>query len=177
MDDADRIVAVLGLVGRTGTVADHARPATVLPGSLNVVTARRELQSARQQMALVMSEYGAVAGIVTVEDIVEELVGEIHDEHDRDVAAAVHARDGTMVVPGTFPVHDLVDLGVRQPASGEVTVPGMVAEHLGRIPVPGDRIEVEGVGYQVLQVRGHAATRVRIRPTRSAHDGPIEGGA
>jgi putative hemolysin len=164
LDDADRVVSVLGLVGRTGVAGDHALQAPILPESLNAVTALRELQSARQQMALIVSEYGAVEGIVTVEDIVEELVGEIYDEHDRDVGAVVHASDGTMLLPGTFPVHDLVDLGLPQPVSGEVTVAGMVAERLGRIPARGDRVEVDGVIYEVQEMRRHAATRIRITP-------------
>lgn len=172
LDDADRVVSVLGMVGRMGVAGDHARRALVLPESLNAVTALRELQSARQQMALVVSEYGAVEGVVTVEDIVEELVGEIYDEHDRDVSAVVHEPDGTLVVPGTFPVHDLVDLGLSQPDSGEVTVAGMVAERLGRIPILGDRVEVDGVTYEVQEMRGHAATRIHIQPADPPLDDP-----
>jgi putative hemolysin len=104
LDDADRVVAVLGLLSRSGTVGDHARDALALPESLNAVVALRELQSARQQLALVVSEHGGVEGIVTVEDLVEELVGEIYDEHDRDVMAVVHESDGSLLVPGGFPL-------------------------------------------------------------------------
>jgi putative hemolysin len=156
LDDADRTISVLGLIGRTGTVAEHARSALALPESLNAVVALRELQTHRQQLALVVSEHGGVEGIITVEDLIEELVGEIYDEHDRD--------DGTMEVPGTFPVHDLVDLGLAQPASGEVTVAGMIAERLGRIPVRGDRVDLDGVIYEVQEMHRHAATRIRITP-------------
>jgi len=170
LDDADRVVAVLGLVGRTGRVADHARPAPVLPESLNAVTALRELQSARQQMALVVSEYGAIEGIVTVEDIVEELVGEIWDEYDRDVGGVVHEPDGRMVVPGTFPVHDLDDLDLPRPTSDEVTIAGLVAEHLGRIPTVGDRVDCDGLVCEVLEVRRHAATRIRVRAIGAPSD-------
>jgi putative hemolysin len=85
LDDADRSVSLLALIGRRGTVGDHARPALLLPESLNAVVALRELQDRRSQLALVVSEHGGVEGIITVEDLVEELVGEIYDEHDRDV--------------------------------------------------------------------------------------------
>jgi putative hemolysin len=164
LDDADRSVTVLGLVGRRGTVGDHARPATALPESLNAVVALRELQDARHQLALVVSEHGGVEGIVTVEDLVEELVGEIYDEHDRDVQAVVHEPDGSQVVPGSFPLHDLEDLGLQITSEEVTTVGGLVAEHLGRIPTAGDRVEIEGVSLEVLAVRRRTADRVRIHP-------------
>jgi putative hemolysin len=171
LDDADRTVTVLGLVGRTGTVADHARPATALPESLDAVGALRELQEARHQLALVVSEHGGVEGIVTVEDLVEELVGEIYDEHDPDVLGVVHRPDGSMLVPGTFPLHDLEDLGVEVSSEEVTTVGGLVAEHLGRLPRAGDRVEVQGTGFDVLSVRRRTADRVRIRPSPAARDG------
>jgi putative hemolysin len=163
LDDADRTVSVLGLVGRTGTVADHARPASVLPESLNAVVALRELQSQRQQLALVVSEHGGVEGIITVEDLVEELVGEIYDEYDRDILSVEHRTDGSMVVPGAFPLHDLEDLGVELASKEVTTIGGLIAEHLGRIPHSGDRAVIEGVELEVLTVRRRAADRVRIR--------------
>jgi putative hemolysin len=170
LDDADRTVSVLGLVGRSGTVGEHARPASALPESLNAVVALRELQSARQQLALVVSEHGGVEGIITVEDLVEELVGEIYDEHDRDVLTVVYEADGDVIVPGTFPVHDLEDLEIEvEVASDEATtVGGLVVEQLGRIPVAGDRVELAGFSFEVLSVRRRVAERVRIRVRSSA---------
>ncbi|HSK24228.1 MAG TPA: hemolysin family protein [Egicoccus sp.] len=163
LDDADRTISVLGLVGRSGTVGDHARPATALPESLNAVVALRELQSARQQLALVVSEHGGVEGIISVEDLVEELVGEIYDEHDRDVQEVVHEHTGAVIVVGTFPVHDLEDLGIEVEADEATTVGGLVVEQLGRIPVVGDRVELAGHNFEVLSVRRRIAERVRIQ--------------
>jgi putative hemolysin len=165
LDDADRTISVLGLVGRTGRVGDHARPATALPESLNAVVALRELQSARQQLALVVSEHGGVEGIITVEDLVEELVGEIYDEHDRDVPAVVREVDGAVVVPGTFPLHDLEDLAIElEVEDGEATtVGGLIVEQLGRIPVAGDQVDLAGHRFEVLAVRRRIAEQVRIR--------------
>jgi putative hemolysin len=170
LDDADRTVSLLGLVGRSGTVGDHAWPATALPESLNAVVALRELQSARQQLALVVSEHGGVEGIITVEDLVEELVGEIYDEHDRDMLNVVREADGALVVPGTFPLHDLEDLGIEIEVEGgeATTVGGLVVEQLGRIPVAGDRIELAGRSFEVLSVRRRIAERIRIRERTTA---------
>jgi len=162
LDDADRTISVLGLVGRTGTVGDHARAATALPESLDAVSALRELQTKRQQLAVVVSEHGGVEGIITVEDLVEELVGEIYDEHDRDVRAVVRHGDGVFLVPGSFPIHDLEDLGLEVTSEQVTTVGGLMLEHLGRIPEVGDRVELEGAQLEVLSVRRRAAEQVRI---------------
>jgi putative hemolysin len=162
LDDADRTVSLLGLVGRHGSVGDHAKQALVLPESLNAVVALRELQDQRRQLALVVSEHGGVEGIITVEDLVEELVGEIYDEHDRDVQAVVHEPDRRMMVPGSFPVHDLVDLGLDTVSLEATTVGGLLTEALGRLPEAGDTVEIEGNAFEVLETRRHTATRVRI---------------
>jgi putative hemolysin len=168
LDDAERSVSLLGLVGRHGTVGDHAQPALVLPESLNAVVALRELQDQRRQLALVVSEHGGVEGIITVEDLVEELVGEIYDEHDRDVQAVVHEADGSMVVPGSFPVHDLIDLGLDTVSEEATTVGGLLTEALGRLPVTGDTVEIDAHAFEVIETRRHTATRIRIRLRDSA---------
>ncbi len=162
LDDADRTNSVLGLIGHTGTVGDRARPATALPESLDAVSALRELQTRRQQLAVVVSEHGGVEGIITVEDLVEELVGEIYDEHDRDVRAVVRHGGGVFLVPGSFPIHDLEDLGLPMTSEEVTTVGGLIIEHLGRIPEVGDRVEIDGAQLEVLSVRRRAAERVRI---------------
>ena len=164
LDDADRLVSVLGLVERDGTVGDHARPASLLPERLDVVDALRRLQASRRQLALVVDEYGGVEGIVTVEDLVEELVGEIYDEHDAVGDAVVRTRDGALMLPGRFPVHDLADLGVAMTGGEATTVGGLVSELLGRLPDPGDVVDVDGHRLTVVAVEDNAVRRVRIDP-------------
>jgi putative hemolysin len=172
LDDADRTVSVLGLVGRTGTVGDHALPALALPESLNAVVALRELQTHRTQLALVVSEHGGVEGIITVEDLIEELVGEIYDEHDRDILSIERTSDGSVIVPGTFPLHDLEDLGLEVTSTEVTTIGGLIVERLGRFPRRGDRVDIDGTDLEVLAVRRRTVERVRIASGRSATDVP-----
>jgi putative hemolysin len=170
LDDADRTISVLGLIGHTGIVGDHARPALALPETLNAVVALRELQTQRQQLALVVSEHGGIEGIIAVEDLIEELVGEIYDEHDRDVLAVEHQADGSVLLPGTFPLHDLEDLGIDLPDRPEVTtVGGLIVDQLGRLPEPGDQVDIiHGLHIEVLTVRHRAPERVRLQQQASS---------
>ncbi len=181
LDDADRVVTLIDLVTATGTVDGRARPARVLPDSMAIFDALRELQQARQSLALVVDEYGGVVGIVTVEDLVEELVGEIHDEADRDVREAVRNADGSVTLVGHFPIHDLVDVGVELaadslPEGDFVTVAGLVNEHLGRLPEGGETFSVGGWDFRVDAVDGRTTARVTIRAADPGGHLPDGGG-
>ncbi len=136
----------------------------VFPESAHVLTTLREMQKLRAQMALVVNEHGGVEGIVTVEDFIEELVGEIYDEYDHvDVEFEVEP-DGTLVVPGRFPMHELVDHDVELPTGDYATVAGLVLDHLGRIPKAGERLEIADRTVEVRGVRHHTITAVAIHP-------------
>ncbi|MEV0629612.1 hemolysin family protein [Nonomuraea wenchangensis] len=148
------------------TAADVARPPLLLPDSLPVSDALRRFKAERQQFALVIDERGSVNGIVTLEDLLEEVVGEIYDETDRDVLAAVREADGALLLTGTFPVHDLPDLDVHleeRPDGDYTTVAGLVLTLLGHVPTaPGESVEIGGWRFQVVAVERHAITRVRL---------------
>ncbi len=167
--DLDEVVGVVhlrDLLGRQPSVADAARPALQLPDSLPVSEALRRFKADREQFAVVIDERGGVAGIVTLEDVLEEIVGEIYDETDRDVLAVRTMPDGSMVVPGSFPVHDLPDLGVELTDTSRgnyTTVAGLVLEALGRIPgTAGDRVDKGNWTIEVTAVGRNAITEVRL---------------
>ena len=164
---------VVGLVHLRKLVDQGDRPVTEVVGNLvaypetaGVLDILHEMQAGRVQLALVVDEHGAAAGIVTVEDLIEELVGEIYDESDRDVVRVQREPDGSLVLPGRFPVHDLVDVGVvGMPEGPYATVAGLVLDRLGRVPErPGDVVPVAGRTIEVLAIQGRAITQVRIGP-------------
>ena len=179
LDDADRTVSVVALARAEGTVGDHAVEASVLPESLPVLDALRQLQAAERRLAIVLSEYGGVEGIVTVEDLVEEIVGELRDEHDRDHPEVRHLPDGGMQLSGRFPLTDLSDVGVEFDAAAleSTSLGGVFAEMLGRLPRRGDRVRAQGWELEALSVRRRAVTEVALRPdpTAGSDAGPTTG--
>lgn len=165
--DLDRTVGVVhlrDLIGLSGAVEQVARPPLALPETLDVLSSLRQMRLAGEQLALVIDEHGGVEGIVTLEDVLEEIVGEIYDEADRDLIAVQHNDDGSVELSGAFPVHDLHELGVELPAGSYATVAGLLMEQLGRVPTTGDGVTLDGWAVEVLAVEGHAVTRVRIAP-------------
>ena len=171
LDDVAGVANLVDLVDATGRVGDHCRPATALPESLTVLPALRRMQRERQPLAIVINEYGGTEGIVTVEDLLEELVGELSDEFDRDVADVRREPDGSLVLPGSFPVHDLPDVGVDLPEGPYATVAGLVLDRLGRIPAGGETVTVGDWLLEVLEVDRNTVERLRLRPRDGAPDG------
>ncbi|TDC47155.1 HlyC/CorC family transporter [Micromonospora sp. KC207] len=169
LDDAVGVIHLRDLVGvPDGRPVDEcARPPMLLPDSLPVVDALRQFKAERQHIALVVDERGAVDGIVTLEDVLEEIVGEIYDETDRDARAVRTEADGAMLLPGTFPVHDMVDVGVElpgRPAGDYTTVAGLVLTLLGHIPtMPGEDVTIDGWELEVADIDHRAITAVRLR--------------
>jgi len=113
-------------------------------------------------MVLVTDEHGGIDGLVTVEDLVEELVGEIFDQHDEQASSVEHTAEGALILDGAYPIHDLVEVGVELPEGQYATLGGLVMERLGRMPRRGDEIEVGAWRLRVLDVRRNAVERVRL---------------
>lgn len=164
LDQVAGVVHLRDLLDSDDIVGAKAQTPLLFPESLGALEALRQMQESRVQLAIVLNEHGGTEGIVTVEDLIEELVGEIWDESDRDVAAAERAEDGSVTVPGSFPFHDLDDIGVVLPEGDYSTVAGIVLDRLGRIPdAPGDTVEIDGWHLEVLAVDRRAITRLRIK--------------
>jgi CBS domain containing-hemolysin-like protein len=121
----------------------------------------REMQKNNIRMAIVVDEYGGVAGLVTIEDLIEEIVGEIDDEHEK--AEVVRESDNSYIVPGNMDVDRLDELlGARPEGKESATVAGLVSEMAGRIPQKGEVIEEDGLRFEVLESTQRRVQRVRI---------------
>jgi putative hemolysin len=145
-------------------VRDVMRPIRGVPESKHVNDLLREMQEEGAHMAVVVDEYGSTAGIVTMEDMVEEIVGEIHDEHEPDRDVRLDA-DGSYVVSGSFDLGRLEDLLDFHPEEGteSTTVGGLVTEWLGHVPAAGETIDRDGISIKVL-----AANQLRVDQVRVA---------
>ena len=143
---------------------DLVRPAPMVPETRRLDDLLADLQRDRASMAVVVDEYGRTSGIVTVEDIVEEVVGEITDETDAAAAAIRTLPDGTLFARGHVPLDDLADHGVRLPshAEGVVSIGGWVFDRLGRLPRRGDVVRTDEFEVVVDTVRERRVESVRI---------------
>jgi putative hemolysin len=178
IDDVIGVIHLRELLDDDGRLADRVRQIPALPGNMRVPDALRELSMSRTQLALVVDEHGDIDGLVTVEDLVEEVVGEIYDETDKDIRSVQVAEDGSMILPGSFPVHDLVDIAIElphRPDGDYTTIAGLILAVLGRIPrSPGDVVTVDRWSFEVRAVRRRAITEVRVRPEPNAGVQPQE---
>jgi putative hemolysin len=180
LDDVVGVVHLRDLIGVPAErpIDDCARPPLLLPDSLPIADALRQFKAERQHIALVVDERGAIEGIVTLEDVLEEIVGEIYDETDRDVQSVRTEEDGTLALPGTFPIHDLPDIGVElddRPHGDYTTVAGMVLTVLGHIPTgPGETVSIDGWEAAVTAVEHHAITGVALRRLPAPADASVE---
>ncbi|MFQ5810007.1 MAG: hemolysin family protein [Armatimonadota bacterium] len=181
--DVDQIVGILyakDLIshirqGRMDTPAGEAvREAPRIPESSRVQDALRQLQRQRRAMAIVADEYGGVAGLVTLEDLLEEIVGEIEDEFDEEEALVRETGPGEYVCDARTTVPELNEaLGIELEETGHDTVGGLVYELLGHIPEPGESCRHEGLELTVEQVENRRIAKVRIVRLPDG-DGPQE---
>ncbi len=144
-----------------------ARPVIFVPETKHGSELLRELQQKKQQMAIAIDEYGSVAGLVTAEDLVEEIVGEIEDENRRAIPDAVREPDGSMVFRGSVPVERLEELlGVsieREPAASATTAAGLLNELAGHVPIPGETVLTPQVRFEVVDANQRKVLRLRAR--------------
>jgi len=159
----------------TRTVATLLRPAYFVPEYKKTSELLREMQQKKIQIAIVIDEYGSVAGVVTIEDLLEEIVGELHDE--RETGDIEREDDETYIVPGSLDIDRLEELfGVYPQEKYEATtVGGLLTERLGRIPQAGELFEEDGLRFDVLQSTDRRVEKVRVsRATQSASEADNE---
>jgi CBS domain containing-hemolysin-like protein len=174
LDNIVGLVVVKDLIQKTDAVPGSAkvteimRPAAFVPETKRVADLLREFQRKRFQLAIVVDEYGGTAGLVTVEDVVEELVGEIRDEYDSEADPIVREADETYVFSGKVATSDMTDrLGVEIEGDGFETVGGYVLARVGRVPVVGERFTTDGLEIEILEAERRRIHKVRIRRTPS----------
>lgn len=154
------------------TLRELLRPAHFVPETKKVPALLAEFQRSRVQSAIVVDEYGGTAGLVTVEDLIEELVGEIRDEYDVESEAVVDEGDGRFVVSGKADVSVLqAHLGVTVERAGFDSVGGYLLAALGRVPVKGERFDAGDLDVEVLEAERRRITRVRMRRRTVPADG------
>jgi putative hemolysin len=141
-----------------------ARPALIVPETKDLGALLREMREQRQQLAVVADEYGGTAGIVAIEDILEEIVGEIESEYDLPDSTLTWLDERTVEVAGSITIDDFNEaVGTRLPQRGPRTLAGLTFDALGRRPRPGDVVVVDGVEIRVLQVDGVRITKLQVK--------------
>ena len=150
--------------GESPPVGNLLRPILVVPETKPLRELLREFQTAHQQMAVVVDEYGGTSGIVTLEDVIEEIVGEIQDEHQRETPEVAKEADGVFLLAGATHVEILEELfGIEVGEVGFDSVAGLVLDRLGHLPRAGEHARWHDLDLEVLEVERRRVRRVRVR--------------
>jgi putative hemolysin len=145
-------------------IAGLLRPAVVVPETKRVPELLKQFQRQQTQCAIVVDEYGGTAGLVTIEDLLEEIVGEIRDEYDVESEPIVDEGNGRYVVSGKVNIDEVAQrLKVEIEREGFETVGGYLLSHIGRVPAIGERFELDGLSVEVLDAERRRINKVRIR--------------
>jgi CBS domain containing-hemolysin-like protein len=168
LDNIQGVVYVKDLValpaGAEPPLTTLMRSAYFVPESKRVSELLKEMQRRQAQMAIVVDEYGGTAGLVTVEDLLEEIVGEIRDEYDVESETVTEEGDGVFVFSGKVSVDEVRDrLGAAIEREGFETLGGFLLAHLGRMPYVGEVVDVDSLSFEVLEVERRRITKVRAR--------------
>jgi putative hemolysin len=150
---------------RDRTVGSVARPVKALPGSKHVLSALSEMRREGHHLAIVVDEYGGTDGIVTLEDLIEEVIGDIRDEHDAPGSESRRLIGGAVEVDGKLNLDEIAELsGLALPEGPYATVGGYLMAVQGRLPQTGDEVEHDGFRLVITEVDGRRTSRVRITP-------------
>lgn len=167
LDDCESFVHIRDLMWLSGdgqTIADIARPIPMLPRSMGVLPAIAELKAEGKHIALVVDEHGGTDGLVTLEDLIEELIGEVYDEHDSRGPLEHSELRGSTRLPGDMPLRKFAELAdIELPNGGVTTLGGLVMNTLGRVPLKGDRIELGSLSIVVTEVNRRRVVTVTVK--------------
>ena len=159
------MITVLRKPNPPATARPLAREVFFAPESQTVATLLSDFRRRRQHLAIVVDEYGAVTGVVTLEDLVEELVGEIADEHEDELPPVVSLPDGGYSIAGRVRLPEVAALfRTTLPPSGSDTLAGLISERLGRIPKAGEMFEEAGLTFTVEEADRRRIHRVKVKP-------------
>jgi putative hemolysin len=176
LDNVVGIVFVKDLIQLPTSADDRAigslmRPAHFVPETKPVADLLKEFQRQQVQIAIVVDEYGGTAGLVTLEDLLEEIVGEIRDEYDEEAEPVTDEGGGAWVFSGKVDIDELADrLGLQIAREGFETVGGYLLARLGRVPAVGEALEVDDLSIEVLEAERRRVTKVRIRKREAVQD-------
>jgi len=160
---------------RSVRVGDLARDVLMLPDTAKLLPTLTEMRRRSTHLAIVLDEYGGTAGIVTLEDLVEELIGDIKDEYDEESAETTRLRSGDVEVDGLLNLDDFADeTGVELPDGPYETVAGFLAAQLGRVPSAGDEGGVDGYKITVMEMDGRRVARVRVHRVTAEEPVPAD---
>jgi putative hemolysin len=150
-------------------VGDLVREVKVLPGSKKVLSALSEMRREGHHMAIVVDEYGGTDGIVTLEDLIEEIIGDIRDEYDSESSSARRFTGGIVEVDGRCNLDEFAEYaGFELPEGPYETAGGFLMARLGKLPQVGDRVEIHSHVVQVMEIEGRRASRLRVEPLPDA---------
>jgi len=166
------LIQLTGAPGETQAIAGLVRPAAFVPETKRVPEMLKEFQRKQVQMAIVVDEYGGTAGLVTLEDLLEEIVGEIRDEYDVETEPVIEEANGSYVFSAKVNIDQVRErLDVEIEADGFETVGGYVLARAGRVPSVGETFELDGLIVEVLEAERRRIHRVRFR---KAAQTPVE---
>ncbi|WP_201068651.1 MULTISPECIES: HlyC/CorC family transporter [Thiorhodovibrio] len=163
---------------RPFNIRDHLRSAIFVPESKRLNVLLKEFRGSRNHMAIVVDEYGAAAGLATIEDVLEQIVGEIEDEHDFDEGAAIFKRgQGEYTVKARTSIEDFNEYFGSTLAGDDVdTIGGLVVHALGKLPVRGERIEIEGFRFTVLRADSRRVHLLSVRVSAAVEQARVDSG-
>jgi CBS domain containing-hemolysin-like protein len=148
---------------KNSSIEPLIRPVYYVPESMKVAELLKELQKRKQKLAVVVDEHGGVSGLVTIEDLVEEIVGEIQDEYDREETQIIERGPSDYIVSGDAEVEEIEELfDLEFVEDNYITIGGLITHHLGRLPDVGEKLQIKGLSLKILEVDQKTIKKLRI---------------